>query len=120
MNLFASERPYAASDRKALLGHISIVPQIYVFPNEEDEGRVLLTVFLPVEDNTYAPHQCDLYLMSLPEFFQKYRDDPEDTLRDYFAWKPAERKPKVPRLTLVDAVSTSVLPNLSGLLEDDD
>lgn len=102
MNLFAPERPVVAQDRKALLGHTCVVPQIYVFPSDEDEGRVMLTAFLPVDSDSYAPHHCDIYLASLPEFFEMYRLDPEETLKDYFAWTPVPtaRKTTVRRSTV--------------------
>ena len=90
MELFSAARTEVAPGRKALKGCTSHVPQIMVYPSEDDANLVELRVFLPVSRNSYRCHLTEVVAETLPAIFSDYREDPEHTLLLYFNWTAPE------------------------------
>jgi hypothetical protein len=96
MHLFAPERPNASPGHKALLRDGSAVPIVAaeVLP----DNRVRLSLMLRNHDDThsfsFSWRACTLLVQDLPEFFERFAEDPELTLLSYLGWQVAPR-PKV-------------------------
>lgn len=99
MHLYDPERPQVAPHHgiPAILVDGSAVPQISVMPQED--GKMLLSCMLRNYDyNTresynYSYHTVEVTPDMLPGFFNAYGDNPEQTLLEYFGWRPQGIKP---------------------------
>jgi hypothetical protein len=99
MPLYDPERPQVAPHHgiPAILVDGSAVPQISVMPQED--GKMLLSCMLwnydynTRESYNYSYHTVEVTPDMLPGFFNAYGDNPEQTLLDYFGWKPQGHKP---------------------------
>jgi hypothetical protein len=93
MHLFAPERPNASPGHKALLRDGSAVPIVAaeVLP----DNRVRLSLMLRNHDDThsfsFSWRACTLLVQDLPEFFERFAEDPELTLLSYLGWQVAPR-----------------------------